>query len=324
MNRRDIMALLGGAAAWPVTARAQQPAIPVIAFVNGGSADGSADVVSAFRKGLGEAGYVEGRNVTVEYHWLDGQYDRVPALMADLVRRQVAVIATPGSTPVALAAKAATTTIPIVYGGGGDPVQAGLVATLNRPGGNVTGYTEINFESASKRLNILHDLVPAASRFVLLIETNSAGLRDFADLRSAASAMGLTLEPLVVPVDEVDAALAGLARKQVDAAIVSPSALFHDHRAEFTAAAARHAIPVIYWDRSFAEAGGLISYGSSVTEMFHQVGSYAGRILKGEKPPNMPVIRATKFELVINLKTAKTLGLTIPPGVLATADEVIE
>jgi putative tryptophan/tyrosine transport system substrate-binding protein len=323
MKRRAFITLLGGAAAWPVTARAQQPAaMPIVGCLNPSYPDEG--LVAAVRRGLGESGYVQGWNVAIDYRWAEGQLDRLPAMAADLVRRRVAVIMAPGSTIAARAAKAATTTIPIVYGGGGDPVEAGLVASLNRPGGNVTGYTEINAETASKRLNILHDLMPAASQFVLLIETNSAGLRDFAGLQSAAPGVGLTLEPLIVPVGEVDAALASLAQKRVDAAMASPSALFHDHRAEFTAAAARHAIPVIYWDRSFAEVGGLISYGSSVTEMFHQVGSYAGRILKGEKPADMPVMRATKFELVINLKTAKALGLTVPPTLLGTADDVIE
>jgi putative ABC transport system substrate-binding protein len=279
--------------------------------------------VAAVRRGLEESGYVEGRSVTIDYRWAEGQLDRLPTMAADLVRRQVAVIMAPGSPQAARAAKAATTTIPIIYGGGADPVQQGLVASLNRPGGNVTGYSEVNSEIASKRLNILHDLMPAASNLVLLIESNS-GLNDVADLQSAATAMGLHLEPLIVPVVDADVALAALAQKHVDAVMVAPSALFQDHRAELTTAAARHAVPTIYWDRSFAEAGGLISYGSSVTEMFHQVGSYAGRILKGEKPADMPVMRASKFELVINLKTAKALGLTVPYSMQVLADEVIE
>jgi putative ABC transport system substrate-binding protein len=323
MRRRQFITLLGGAAAaWPSAARAQQPAMPVAGFLHPSGADEY--LLAAVRRGLGESGYVEGRNVAIDYRFAEGQFDRLPAMAADLVRRRVAVIMTPGSVAAARAAKAASTTIPIVYGAGGDPVEFGLVASLNRPGGNVTGYTEMTGETASKRLNILHDLMPAASRVVLLIETNSAGLRDYADLRSAASAVGLSLEPLVVAVGEVDAALASIAQKRVDAAMVVPSPPFHERRAEFTAAAARHAIPVIYWDRAFADAGGLISYGSSVTEMFHQVGSYAGRILKGEKPADMPVMRATRFELVINLKAAKTLGLTVPAALLAIADEVIE
>jgi putative ABC transport system substrate-binding protein len=248
-------------------------------------------------------------------------------MLADLVRRRVAVIIAPGSIAGALAAKAATTTIPIVWGGGGDPVALGLVASLNRPGGNVTGYTEINGEIVSKRLNVLHDLLPGASHFVLLVETNSPGMSIVPSLQTVASTLGLQVEPLVTAstLGDMDAALGSLTRKRIDAVVmVSPSPQFYDHRAELTDLATRHAVPVIYWDRVFPEAGGLMSYGSSVTEMFRQVGIYAGRVLKGEKPADMPVMRATKFELVINLKAAKALGLTVPPNLLATADEVIE
>jgi putative ABC transport system substrate-binding protein len=280
--------------------------------------------VAALRRGLGESGYVEGRNVTIEYRWAEGQINRLPAMATELVQHRVAVIMAPGSVLAAQFARAATATIPIVYGAGGDPVQAGLVASLNRPGGNVTGYSEINGDIAPKRLNILHDLMPAAMHFVFLIESSVQSPPVFPELQNAAFAMGLHLDSLVVPVSDVDTALASLAQKGVNAVVLSGSALFYDHGAEIIAAAARHAVPVMYWDRSFADAGGLISYGSSVTEMFHQVGSYAGRILKGEKPADMPVLRASKFELVINLKTAKALGLTVPPTMLAVADDVIE
>jgi putative ABC transport system substrate-binding protein len=325
MTRRDFITLLGGAAAtWPLAARAQQPAMPVVGFLNSGTPDDG--LVAAVRRGLGESGYVEGRNVAIDYRWAQGQIDRLPTMVADLVRRRVAVIIAPGSIAGALAAKAATTTIPIVWGGGGDPVALGLVASLNRPGGNVTGYTEINGEIVSKRLNVLHDLLPGASHFVLLVETNSPGMSIVPSLQTVASTLGLQVEPLVTAstLGDMDAALGSLTRKRIDAVMVSPSPQFYDHRAELTDLATRHAVPVIYWDRVFPEAGGLMSYGSSVTEMFRQVGIYAGRVLKGEKPADMPVMRATKFELVINLKAAKALGLTVPPNLLATADEVIE
>jgi ABC-type uncharacterized transport system substrate-binding protein len=264
--------------------------------------------------------------VAIEYRWAQGASERLPELAADLVRRGVAVIVTPGSFPAARAVKALTATIPIVYGGGADPIRAGLVASLNRPGGNVTGFVELNSEIVSKRLGLLHDLVPGASRFALLVEPNSSGRFVITDLQKVASAIGLQIEPVVAAGTDraLDAAFASLAQKKVDALMASPSPLFYALRVQLAALATRNAVPVIYWDRAFAEAGGLMSYGSSVTEMFRQVGIYAGRILKGEKPADMPVMQATKFELVVNLKAANAIGLTIPETFLVRADEVIE
>jgi putative tryptophan/tyrosine transport system substrate-binding protein len=326
MRRREFFTLLGGAAAaWPLMARAQQPAMPVIGFLNSATLEGHENGVAAFRQGLSEIGYVEGRNVAIEYRWAEGASERLPELAADLVRRKVAVIVTPGSFPAARAVKALTATIPIVYGGGADPIRAGLVASLNRPGGNVTGFVELNSEIVSKRLGLLHDLVPGASRFALLVEPNSSGRFVITDLQKVAS-IGLQIEPVVAAGTDrdLDAAFASLAQKKVDALMASPSPLFYALRVQLAALATRNAVPVIYWDRAFVEAGGLMSYGSSVTEMFHQVGIYAGRILKGEKPADMPVMQATKFELVVNLKAANAIGLTIPETFLVRADEVIE
>jgi putative tryptophan/tyrosine transport system substrate-binding protein len=326
MNRRTLMTLIGGAAAWPVVARAQQPGIPVVGYLHQNPHEGSDDLVAEFRKGLSENGYIEGRNVAMEFRWAEGALERLPELAADLVQRRVTVIATPGSFLAARAAKAATATLPIVFGGGGDPVQAGLVASLNRPGGNATGFVELNTDTASKRLELLHDLMPRASHFAFLVEPNSAGITIIPGLQATASAVGVKVEALVAAGTDrtVDAAFAELGQKRIDALIVSPSALFYSLRERLAAAATRYAIPVIYWDRALVEAGGLMSYGSSVTEMFHQVGIYTSRILRGEKPADMPVMQATKFELVINLKAAKAIGLTISPSLLARADEVIE
>jgi putative ABC transport system substrate-binding protein len=328
MRRRQFIALLGGAAvAWPLSARAQQPTLPVIGYLDNKSPVGNAPFVAAVRQGLKEAGFVEGQNVAIEYRWAEGQIDRLPALAADLVQRRVAVIVTPGSVTGARAAKAATTTIPIVFSMGGDPVQLGLVASLNRPGGNATGFGEMGSEVTPKRLELLHELIPGAAHFVLLVEPNSTTTPSvIVNLQSVASANGLPIEVLYAAGTNsgIDAAFASLVQKRVDALLVAPSGFFMERRIQLATLAARHAIPAIYWDRALAEAGGLISYGSNVTDQFRQVGVYAGRILKGEKPGDLPVMQPTKFELVINIKTAKALGINVPLSLLARADEVIE
>jgi len=303
MQRRDFITLLGGAAAaWPLAARAQSSALPVIGFMNGGTPEGGEDLKTAFRQGVSEAGYIEGQNVRIEYHWGEGHDDRLPALAADLVRRRVSVLAATG-TPAALAAKAATTTIPIVFETAGDPVKLGLVPSLSRPGGNITGVTQLSSELVSKRLGLLHDLIPTATMIGFLV--NPADPRaetQTKDTQEAAQALGLRAGALLVGTGE----------------------LFRRQPELIPTLAARRGMPVIYQYREFAVAGGLISYGTSLTDAYRLAGVYAGRILKGEKPADMPAMRPTRFELVINLKTAKALGLTIPPGVLAIADEVIE
>ena len=326
MKRREFITLLGGAAvAWPLVARAQQPAMPVIGFLRPGSPELNAHLVAAFRKGMGETGYVEGRNVAVEYRWA-GNDDRLRELAADLVRLRVKVIVTPGSTTAAAAAKSATTTIPIVFSGGGDPVEIGLVASLNRPGGNVTGVSSMAGELGSKRVGLLQELVPRAARLAVLINPNNPLAEAFvADIRAAAPAVGQQLEVLTASTSQgIDAAFATLVETRADALLVGPDALFVSLRAQLATLAARHAVPAIYPFREDAEAGGLMSYGPSNTDLVRQAGIYAGRILKGEKPADMPILRATKFELTINLKTAKALGIEIPPSLLARADEVIE
>jgi putative tryptophan/tyrosine transport system substrate-binding protein len=326
MRRREFITLLGGAAAaWPMAARAQQPAMPVIGFLRPGSPELNAHLVAAFRKGMGETGYVEGRNVAVEYRWA-GNDDRLRELAADLVRLRVKVIVTPGSTTAAAAAKSATTTIPIVFSGGGDPVEIGLVASLNRPGGNVTGVSSMAGELGSKRVGLLQELVPRAARLAVLINPNNPLAEAFvADIRAAAPAVGQQLEVLTASTSQgIDAAFATLVETRADALLVGPDALFVSLRAQLATLAARHAVPATYPFREDAEAGGLMSYGPSNTDLVRQAGIYAGRILKGEKPADMPILRATKFELTINLKTAKALGLTVPPTLIARADEVIE
>jgi putative ABC transport system substrate-binding protein len=327
MKRRDFITLFGGAAAWPLAARAQQPAMPVVGFVHVGSADVIARFVAAFRKGLDETGYVEGQNVTVEYHGLEGQYDRLPAVMADLVQRRVSVIVTPGGAIHALAAKAATATIPIVFNVGSDPVKVGLVASLARPGGNATGVNTFSQEVATKRLRLLNDLVPKAARIAVLINPTNAATAEPTILvvHEAATTIGLQIQILnATTIGEIDAAFATLARERPDALYVAPDAFFTSRRGQFATLTARDRIPAAYSQRDFVLAGGLMSYGTDIPDMFHQLGVYTGKILKGAKPADLPVLQATKFELVINLKTAKTLGLEVPDRLLAIADEVIE
>jgi putative tryptophan/tyrosine transport system substrate-binding protein len=331
MKRREFIALLGAGAAsslaWPLAARAQQAALPVVGFVSGGSPDASARYAVAFRKGLNEAGYVEGQNVTVEYHWLEGQYDRLPALMADLVGRQVAVLATPGSLPTTLAAKAATATIPIVFSVGEDPVGLGLVTSLARPGGNATGINFFLNEVVAKRLRLLHDLVPKAVRVAVLVNPANAASAEstLRAVQEAAPAMGLQIPILKAStIGEIDAAFATIARERPDALFVGPDAYFSARRVQFATLTARERIPSAYSNRDPVEAGGLMSYGTNLADTYRQVGVYTGNILKGAKPTDLPVLQSTKFELVINLQTARALGIEVPPGVLSIADEVIE
>ena len=326
-QRREFIALLGGAAAWPLAARAQQPGLPVIGFVDAGSADAAADFVAAFRKGLSETGYVEGQNVTVEHHWLNGQFDRLPAVIADLVRRRVAVIATPGSRPAAIAAKAATTTIPIVFAVGDDPVKLGLVASLARPGGNATGTNFFNAELVAKRLGLLHELVAKAVRIAVLVNPANASIAEttLRDVQKAARVMRLQIQVLnATTVGEIDAAFATLARERPDALFVASDTFFVSRRVQFANLAARDRIPAAYPDRAAVAAGGLMSYGTNTADKYRQVGVYSGSILKGAKPADLPVVQSTKFELAINLQTARLLGLEVSPSLLAIADEVIE
>jgi len=326
MKRRAFITLVGGAAAtWPLAARAQQP-MPVVGFIRDGSADASARFAVAFRKGLKETGYVEGQNVTVEYHWLEGQYDRLPALVADLVRRQVAVIATPGHVP-SLAAKAATATIPIVFGVGGDPVQLGLVASLARPGGNATGVNFFTQEVVAKRLRLLHDLVPKAVRIAVLVNPGNASVAEatLREVRGSAPTMGLKVEILsAATIGEIDAAFATLASERPDALIVAADAFFLDRHMQFASLAAGARIPAAFGAREFAATGGLMSYGSDLADAIHQIGVYTGSILKGAKPADLPVQQSTKFEFVINLQTARALGIEVPSSLLLIADEVVE
>jgi putative ABC transport system substrate-binding protein len=327
MRRREFISLVSGAlAAWPVAGRAQQAPMPVVGFIRDGSADGSARFVAAFRKGLNETGYIEGQNVTVEYHWLEGHYERLPALMGDLVRRQVAVLATPGTVP-SLAAKTATATIPIVFGVGDDAVRLGLVASLARPGGNATGINFFNGEVIAKQLRLLHDLVPKAVRVAVLVNpVNAATARSqLRDAQEAAPTMGLQLQILnASTIGEIDEAFATFARERADAVMVAGDAFFLERRVQFATLTARDRIPATYASRELVAAGGLMSYGTDITDMFHQVGVYTGRILKGAKTADLPVLQTTKFEFVINRTTARALGLTIPDSVLSIADEVIE
>jgi putative ABC transport system substrate-binding protein len=327
MNRRDFITLLGGAAAWPVSARAQQPEVPVIGLLHSSSATAMANLVAMFRKGLSEAGFVEGQNVAIEYRWGDDHNERLPALAADLVRRRVALIATPQSTAATIAAKAATATIPVVFLIGADPVKIGLVASLARPGGNATGISDIGVELGAKRLGILLELLPNAARFAALVNPDNPFISEpfVTELRTAASSIGREIEIAAARTSsDIDKAFATFEKRRPDAFLTSPEALFVTRRVQLTTLATRHALPALYHRRELVEAGGLMSYGSDLADQFRQIGVYSGRILKGEKAAEMPVQLPTRFEFVINLQTAKTLNIDIPATLLARADDVIE
>jgi putative tryptophan/tyrosine transport system substrate-binding protein len=327
MRRREFITLLGGAAAWPVAARAQQPSIPVVGFLDPRSPDGMTERLRAFRQGLKETAYVEGENVTIEYRWAENQIDRLPALATELVQRQVAAIATPGGPPSALAAKAATTTIPIVFATAEDPVRLGLVASLARPGGNLTGINFLNAELTAKQLEFLRELVPGATRVAVLVNpttptTTETTLRN---VTAAARAIGLQIQVLNASTSrEINAAFATFVRERPDALFVGLDPFFNSRRVQMAQLATLHKVPAAYASRDIAEAGGLMSYGANITDAYRQVGVYTGRILKGAKPADLPVVQSSKFELVINAETARMLGLTVPPTLLALADEVIE
>jgi putative tryptophan/tyrosine transport system substrate-binding protein len=327
MRRREFITLVGTTAMLPLAAHAQQPALPVIGVLTPTSPDNNADRLRAFRKGLAEHGYVEGQNVTIVYRWAENQMDRLPALAADLAGRKVAVIVTIGGAAPALAAKAATTAIPIVVIVGEDPVKLGLVASLARPGGNLTGINFFNSELAAKRLELLRAFVPSAIRVAVLVNPANATVTaaTLRDVETAAGAMGLQIHVLNAGTSsEINAAFATFVRERPDAIFVGGDPFFTGRRVQLVHLASRHAIPATYSGREHAEIGGLMSYGANLTDTYRQVGVYAGRILKGAKPADLPVVQATKFELVINAETARLLGLTVPPSLLATADEVIE
>jgi putative ABC transport system substrate-binding protein len=322
LKRREFITFLGGgAAAWPLAARGQQLAMPMIGFMNAGTPEGNASLRDAFRQGVSETGYIDSQNVTIEDRWAEGHYNRLPELAADLVRRQVTVIAAT-STPAALAAKAATATIPIVFETAGDPIKLGLVASLNRPGRNITGVTQLSSELISKRLGLLHDSIPTATIIGLLVNpTDPRAETQTRDMQEAAHTLGLQIHVLNASTEaEIDTAFAILAQLRAGALLVGTSEFFRRKPEQLLALAARQRVPAIYQYREFAATGGLISYGTSLTAAYRLAGIYTGRVLKGEKPADLPVVRPTKFELVINLKTANALGLTIPPGVLAIAD----
>ena len=325
IGRREVITLLASTAAWPLATRAQQQAMPVIGFLSTLSPSNmAANVMSEFREGLKELGFVEGQNVKIEYRWAEGHYDRLPALAADLVRRQVAVIAATGGEPSPQVVKAATQTIPIVFMANGDPVAAGLVASLNRPGGNLTGVTIFGMMAVGKRLELLRQLMPKAGTIAYLMNPNNPNW-ELDNVQAAARSLGQQV--LVVNADndqQIDIAFSTMAQERVAALLVASDPLFFDRRDQLIALAARQAIPATYYLRAFSQAGGLLSYGNNLTDMYRQVGTYTGRILNGERPADLPVIQSTKFELVINLTTAKALGLEIPPTLIAIADEVIE
>ena len=320
MSRREFITLLGGAAAWPLAARAQQPAMPVIGFLGATSPDQNAGYLRTFRQALKESGYVEGENVAIAYRFAENQLDRLPALAAELVRQRVAVIASIEGIPVALAAKAATTTIPIVFTVSDDPVRLGLVASLARPGGNLTGINFVSTELAAKRLELLRELVPAAARVAVLVNPANAAATEstLRDVLPAARAIGLQIQVLNADTSgEIDAAFATIVRERPDALFVATSPFFTSRRVQLVQLAARHAVPATYVGRQFPEVGGLMSYGANLADAWRQLGAYTGRILKGAKPADLPVVQASKFELVINHQTARMLGLTVPPTLLA-------
>jgi putative tryptophan/tyrosine transport system substrate-binding protein len=328
LKRREFIRLAGGAAiAWPFAARSQPSTMPIVALVNPGTAEATTRYATAFRNALSDAGFVDGQNVTIEYHWLAGQYDRLPALMADIVRRRVAVIATPGGTSAALAVKAAASTIPIVFGVGEDPVKMGLVANLSRPGGNATGINFFLSEIVAKRLGLLHDIVPKATRVAVLVNPASPLVADstLRDVREAAATFGLQLQILKAQtIAEIDAVFAAMAQDRVDALFIAPDAFFTSRRGQFATLAARDRIPTSSSNREMVEAGLLMSYGTNIADMFRQVGTYTAQILKGAKPADLPVLQSTKFEFVINMQTAKALGMDVPHAIQLLADEIIE
>jgi putative ABC transport system substrate-binding protein len=327
VKRREFITLLGGAAAvWPLAARAQQTAMPVIGYLDAGSPESHAHLVAALRKGLSETCFAEGQTVTIDYRWAHNENDRLAELAADLVRRRVAVIATGVNTPAALMAKAATSSIPIVFGSGVDPVQAGLVASLNQPGGNITGVTIMNVELAAKRLGLLRELLPQAASFAVLVNpTNPVSGVVTAEARAAASALRVRIEVLSASTNQdIDAAFASLTQNRAEAVMISPDTLFVTRLVQLVTLATRRGVATIYPWREAAQVGGLMSYGTDLTVAYRQIGVYAGQILKGKKPAELPVLRPTKFEFVINMQTAKAFGLEVPATLLARADEVIE
>jgi putative tryptophan/tyrosine transport system substrate-binding protein len=325
MRRREFISLLGGAAAWPLVAGAQQPALPVVGFLNSASPEGYAPMVTAFSQGLKQTGYVEGQNVAMEFRWAEGHYDLLPELAAELVRRQVAVIAA-GGPPAALAAKAATSTIPIVFTSGTDPVKLGLVSSFNRPGGNITGVHLFLSELNTKKLGLLRDLLPQAKVIGLLLNPTAENAEPQSrDLQAAGQALGFQIQRVNASSDrEFESAFATLVEQRVDALVVGSDPFLNSRRDQLVALAARHAIPAVYEVREFADAGGLMTYGTSIKDAYRQAGAYVGQILKGAKAADLPVMQSTKFEFVINIKTAKTLGIKVPDNVLSLADEVIE
>jgi putative ABC transport system substrate-binding protein len=328
MKRRTFITLLGSASiAWPLAARAQRMALPVVGFLNPGTPESAAPNAAAFRKGLNETGFIEGQNVTVEYRWLEGHYERLPEVLADLIRRPVSVIATPGFQAAAVPAKAATATIPIVFGVAEDPVQLGLVTSLARPGGNATGINSFVQEVGAKRLRLLHEMVPKSVRVAVLVNpaNASAAKTTLRDVKEAAATLGIQIQILnASTIGELDAAFASLAKERPDALFVGPDGFFSNSVVRFATLAASNRIPAAYSNRDYVAAGGLMSYGTDLADMYHQVGVYTGTVLKGAKPAELPVLQLTKFQFAINLQTARTLGIEVPPGLLSIADEVIE